>query len=88
VVHVSEPGSSDAFAGTEYAAYLAQLYASVGENDQAFALLKQLMSIPAGLCMSSALLRIDPAWDPLRKDPRLDALIRQGDSAAGAAPHG
>jgi len=82
------PISRDAFAGTEYAAYLAQLYASVGENDQAFALLKQLMSIPAGLCMSSALLRIDPAWDLLRKDPRLDALIRQGDSAAGAAPHG
>jgi TolB-like protein/Tfp pilus assembly protein PilF len=82
------PLSRDAFAGSEYLGYLAQVHASFGENDKAIAILQQLMSIPAGLSMSSALLRLDSAWDPLRKDERFQALIEQGESSAGAAPHG
>jgi len=62
--------------------YLAQLYVSVGENDQAIALLQQLMSIPAGLSMSAALLRLDPLWDPLRNDPRFQKLVAGGESSA------
>ena len=77
--------SRDAFAGPEYLVYLAQLYVSVGENAQAIDLLQQTMSIPAGLSMSSALLKLDPTWDPLRADPRFDALLKQNDSAT---PHG
>ena len=69
------PISRDAFAGPEYLAYLAQIYVSVGENDQAIAILKQLMSIPAGLSMSASMLRLDPVWDPLRKDPHFQALL-------------
>jgi hypothetical protein len=57
----------------------------VRENDQAIALLQNLMSIPAGLSVSSALLRADPFWDPLRADPRFDALVKQG---GGNVPHG
>jgi serine/threonine-protein kinase len=74
------PITRDAFAGPEYLVYLAQLYVSVGENDQAIALLQQVMSIPAGLSMSSALLKLDPTWDPLRADPRFDALVKQGEN--------
>jgi TolB-like protein/Flp pilus assembly protein TadD len=76
------PISRDAFAGTEYALSLAQIYTRVGENDEALALLQQLMAIPAGLSISSALLRIDPTWDPLRKDPRFEKLIADGAVAA------
>ena len=72
------PISRDAFAGPEYLGYLAQIYVSVGENDQAIALLQQVMSIPAGLSMSPALLKLDPVWDPLRDDPRFQALLKQG----------
>ena len=76
------PITRDAFAGPEYLMYLAQLYVSVGENDQAIALLQQLMSIPAGLSMSAALLRLDPLWDPLRNDPRFQKLVAGGESSA------
>ena len=54
---------------------------AVGENHQAIALLQQLMSIPAGLSMSSALLKLDPVWDPLRKDSRFQKLITDGEAA-------
>ena len=77
------PVTRDAFAGPEYLVYLAQLYVSIGENDQAIALLQQAMSIPAGLSISAAMLQLDPTWDPLRKDPRFDALARQPDGTAG-----
>lgn len=76
------PLSRDAFAGPEYAAYLALIYVQVGENDQAIAQLEQLMKIPAGLSMAPALLRLDPAWDPLRKDPRFDKLANAADGGA------
>jgi TolB-like protein/Tfp pilus assembly protein PilF len=79
------PLSRDAFAGSEYLGYLEQVYVTFGENDQAIALLQQLMSIPAGLSMSAAILKLDPVWDPLRKDPRFDALVNRTD---GSAPHG
>jgi serine/threonine-protein kinase len=75
------PISRDAFAGPDIAVYLAQLYVRVGERDQAIASLQQLLAIPAGLYVSPALLRIDPVWDPLRKDPRFLKLIDDGEAA-------
>jgi serine/threonine-protein kinase len=74
------PISRDAFAGPEYLGYLAQIYVRVGENEPAIAILKQLMSIPAGLSMSAAMLKLDPVWDPLRKDPRFQKLIADGEA--------
>jgi serine/threonine-protein kinase len=68
------PVSRDAFAGPEMLCHLARLYVRVGENDQAIALLQQLMAMPAGLHVSSATLRLDPVWDSLRNDPRFQAL--------------
>jgi TolB-like protein/Flp pilus assembly protein TadD len=67
------PESQDAFDGPQGTAALAQIYAWTGESDEAFRLLDHLLRIPNGLTIS--MLKLDPVWDPLRKDPRYQALI-------------
>ena len=67
------PESQDAFDGPEGTVVLAQIYAWTGEHDQAFGLLDHLLVVPNGITIPS--LKLDPIWDPLRKDPRYQALI-------------
>jgi TolB-like protein/Flp pilus assembly protein TadD len=67
------PESQDAFDGPLVTASLAEIYTWVGEHDEAFRLLDHLLRIPNGLVIP--MLKLDPAWDPLRKDPRFQALI-------------
>jgi TolB-like protein/Flp pilus assembly protein TadD len=67
------PESRDAFDGPQFTASLAQIYAWTGETDEAFRLLDHLLSVPNGIAVS--ILKLDPAWDSLRKDPRFQALI-------------
>jgi TolB-like protein/Flp pilus assembly protein TadD len=67
------PESKDAFDGPQLTVALAQIYAWTGEKDKALQLLEHLLATPAGI--SVALLKLDPVWDPLRNDPRFQALI-------------
>jgi len=67
------PESQDAFDGTQATAALAEIFAWVGEHDEAVRLLDHLLAVPSGLTVS--VLKLDPVWDPLRKDPRFQALI-------------
>lgn len=67
------PESEDAFAGPQIATVLAQIYTWTGEFDEAFRLLDHLLVAPNGVTVP--MLKLDPAWDPLRKDPRFQALI-------------
>jgi TolB-like protein/Flp pilus assembly protein TadD len=67
------PESEDALDGPEGTAILAQIYAWTGESEDALRLLDHLLAIPNGPTIS--MLKVDPAWDPLRKDPRFQALI-------------
>jgi TolB-like protein/Flp pilus assembly protein TadD len=67
------PESQDALDGPQATAALAQIYAWTGESDEAFRLLDHLFAIPNNLTVP--ILKLDPAWDPLRKDPRYQALI-------------
>ena len=69
------PVSKDALTGPDMLASQAQLYVRVGQPDQAIALIGRLLSISNGAPLSSALLQLDPAWDPLRDDPRFKALL-------------
>jgi len=67
------PESKDAFDGPAMTIELAQIYTWTGEIDLALQLIEHSLNTPAGI--TAPLLKIDPVWDPLRKDPRFQALI-------------
>src|SRR6266481_1703449 len=67
------PESQDAFDGPLGTAALAQIYTLTGESDEAFRLLDHLFTVPSHLTIP--MLKLDPVWDPLRQDPRYQALI-------------
>jgi TolB-like protein/Flp pilus assembly protein TadD len=69
------PESQDAFDGPQGTTALAQIYTLTGEFDQAFRLLDHLLEVPNGLAVP--MLKLDPIWDPLRTDPRFQALIEK-----------
>jgi TolB-like protein/Flp pilus assembly protein TadD len=69
------PESKDALDGPMMIIALAQIYAWVGETGQALQLLEHSLSNPEGI--SAYALKLDPAWDPIRKDPRFQALIEK-----------
>jgi len=67
------PESKDAFGGPEIAAGVAEVYAILGENDRAIEILDGLLSRPSGVTVQG--LKVNPIWDPLRNDPRFQALL-------------
>ena len=67
------PESQDAFDGPKMTVALAQIYAWTGESDQALQLIDRSLSTPNGVTIP--FLTLDPMWDPLRDDPRFQALI-------------
>jgi TolB-like protein len=80
------PVSQDVAGGAAYLQQLAQVEARVGETQSAIDHLGQLLALPAGFSASAALLRNDPDWDPLRKEPRFDRLIEQAEAAMSRPP--
>jgi tetratricopeptide (TPR) repeat protein len=65
--------SSDAVFKPSAEITLAQVQAHFGDLDPAIAALPHLLEVPAGL--NIATLKLDPLWDPLRKDPRFQKLL-------------
>jgi len=70
-----KPESKDAFDGPMYTMTMAQIYAWLGEKDQALQLIEHLLATPNGV--TPAMLKLDPHWDPLRDDSRFQALINR-----------
>jgi serine/threonine protein kinase/Tfp pilus assembly protein PilF len=75
------PIEKDAVLGPFPIDILARVTAQTGERDRAITTLQKLLSIPyAGpmpenVPLTPALLRLDPMFDPLRNDPRLQKLV-------------
>jgi TolB-like protein/Flp pilus assembly protein TadD len=67
------PESEDAFDGPNATLTLAKIYTWTNEPDQALQLLDHSLNTPNGVTVSA--LKLDPIWDPLRSDPRFQALI-------------
>jgi serine/threonine protein kinase/tetratricopeptide (TPR) repeat protein len=70
------PISMDAMDGPIYIHNLAWIYTIVGEYEKAISQLDYLLSIPAGMDLSRAMLKIDPKWDRLRDNPKFQELIK------------
>ena len=66
---------------------LARIYAMVDERDAALRQLELLLSTPSPV--SVALLRVDPTWERVRKEPEFEELLRrhEGNVPAEAALH-
>jgi len=77
--------AKDAYFGAYTLAGLAEVEAHAGAKDDSLKLVEQLLAMPAGEVMSVTRLRLDPVWDPLRGDPRFQALLKKYGNAAPAA---
>jgi tetratricopeptide (TPR) repeat protein len=74
------PESKDAFGGPEITASVAEVYTTLGENDRAIEILEGLLSRPSAITVEG--LKINPLWDPLRSDPRFQAMLQKYGSKA------
>src|SRR5438105_3682594 len=69
------PPEKDALLGNSNLAGLAEVEARTGAASDAIAILRRLLTIPAGETVSIARLKIDPVWDPIRNDPGFQQLL-------------
>ena len=69
------PESKDALGGPEIATAAAEVYAILGDNNGAIEILDRLLSQPSEVTVQG--LRVNPIWDPLRSDPRFQALMQK-----------
>ena len=73
--------SIDAVVGASFDEAFARVKARFGENEAAIADLRRLLATkyigPEQIVLTPALLRLDPAWIPLRNDPRFHELLSE-----------
>jgi tetratricopeptide (TPR) repeat protein len=67
------PVSKSAVEGPTLIQYLAVIYAWTGDKNRAIERLVETVKLPGRL--SYGHLRQDPIWDPLRSDPRFEAIV-------------
>ena len=67
------PVSKDAFGGMEILQMAAEIYTILGDTDKALATLDEMLQKPSPMTVQG--LKMNPIWDPLRKDPRFEALL-------------
>jgi TolB-like protein/Tfp pilus assembly protein PilF len=66
---------TDAIGKVQTEVVVAQIQAELGDHEAAIAALPHLLEAPAGV--TTADLKLNPFWDPLRKDPRFQKLSEQ-----------
>jgi TolB-like protein/Flp pilus assembly protein TadD len=73
------PETKDAFDGPILVISRARIHMMCGDLDTAFALLDRSLQTPSGITIHE--LRLDPIWDPLRADPRLQPMLAKFDAS-------
>jgi serine/threonine protein kinase/tetratricopeptide (TPR) repeat protein len=68
------PVNQNAIEGATLVRYLAVIYAWAGDKDRAVQRLAETTYLP-GSHISYGYLRLHPLWDPLRGDPRFEAIV-------------
>ena len=68
------PPSKDAFGGPYQQLQLVRIYILVGEPEKALDQLEGLLKIP--YIITPGWLKVDPRFDPLRKNPRFERLVK------------
>ena len=64
----------------------AATFAALGQPDEAIVRIEALLAKPTGFFpLTTAALRYDPLWDPLRPDPRFQALLNRAPASAPAS---
>ena len=69
------PTEKDAVDGPKNEEILASVEVLVGDKNRAIPRLQRLLEIPYAICLTPALLRLDPHWDPLRGDPGIPKTL-------------
>ncbi|HET9418580.1 MAG TPA: hypothetical protein VFO30_04495 [Chthoniobacterales bacterium] len=67
------PLSKDAFEGPEMVAKAAEIHAILGDPAGAVSMLDDLLQRPSSVTLG--MLKVNPVWDPIRKDPQFQRLI-------------
>ncbi len=68
------PVSKNAIEGAMLIEYLAVIYGWTGDKDHAIERLAEATKLPGG-SLTYGDLRLNPLWDPLRGDPRFEAIV-------------
>jgi tetratricopeptide (TPR) repeat protein len=71
------PSDKDAVDGPRGEENLGSVEVLVGDKNSAIPRLQHLLEIPYANCLTPALLRLHPAWDPLRGDPAFQKLCEE-----------
>lgn len=72
------PISKDAVSGPYHVERLAEVYGRIGMKEEAVGELEKLLTMPSRV--SPALLRLDPIWDPMRKDRAFRRLLEDANA--------
>lgn len=69
------PETKDAFEGPQITQTMAEIHAIFGDASGAISVLDGLLRRPSPITV--AILKLNPVWDPIRKDPRFQALLEK-----------
>jgi len=79
----TELGADDVRVGPIAEEFLAWVYTAVGDPEAAIEIFDRLLTIPYHWAITVEALRLDPRADPIRDDPRFQAMLEKHGQETG-----